>query len=69
MNAIRLVGMLPAGESRMEWVLRLVETGMDGQSRSSDVMVQTVVCGRGRVLAAVIRARRSVSKAAASVPY
>jgi hypothetical protein len=22
----------------MEWVLRLVETGIDGQSRSSDVM-------------------------------
>jgi hypothetical protein len=31
-------GILPAGESRMEWVLRLVETGIDGQSRSSDVM-------------------------------
>ena len=31
-------GMLPAGDSRMEWVLRLVETGNDGQSRSSDVM-------------------------------
>jgi hypothetical protein len=30
--------MLPAGESRMELVLRLVETGIDGQSRSSDVM-------------------------------
>jgi hypothetical protein len=32
-------GMLPAGDSWMEWTLRLVGTGMDGQSRSCDVMV------------------------------
>src|SRR5277367_1282243 len=30
--------MLPAGNSRMEWMLRLVGTGIDGQSRSFDVM-------------------------------
>src|SRR3954453_18520764 len=30
--------MLPAGDSPMEWTLRLVETGIDGQSRSFDVM-------------------------------
>ena len=30
--------MLPAGGSRMEWMLRLVGTGIDGQSRSFDVM-------------------------------
>src|SRR5580692_8438864 len=30
--------MLPAGDSWMEWTLRLVGTGMDGQSRSFDVM-------------------------------
>src|SRR5215213_6079203 len=30
--------MLLAGDSRMEWVLQLVVTGIDGQSRSSDVM-------------------------------
>ena len=30
--------MLPTGDSRMEWTLRLVEVGIDGQSRSFDVM-------------------------------
>ena len=30
--------MLPTGGSRMEWTLRLVGTGIDGQSRSFDVM-------------------------------
>jgi hypothetical protein len=30
--------MLPAGSSRMEWVLRLVGTGIDGQFRGVDVM-------------------------------
>jgi hypothetical protein len=30
--------MLPAGDSRMEWMLCLVGMGIDGQSRSSDVM-------------------------------
>jgi len=29
--------MLPAGDSRMEWMLCLVGMGIDGQSRSSDV--------------------------------
>jgi hypothetical protein len=31
--------MLPAGDSRMEWTLRLVGMGIDGQSRSFEVMV------------------------------
>ena len=30
--------MLPAVDSRMEWTLRLAGTGIDGQSRSFDVM-------------------------------
>jgi hypothetical protein len=30
--------MLPAGGPRMEWTLRLVGVGIDGQSRSFDVM-------------------------------
>src|SRR5208337_1251284 len=30
--------MLPAGDSRMEWTLRLVGTRIDGQPRSVDVM-------------------------------
>jgi hypothetical protein len=30
--------MLPAGDPRMEWTLRLVGMGIDGQSRSFDVM-------------------------------
>ena len=30
--------MLPAGDSRMEWTLRLVGTGIDGQSQSFDLM-------------------------------
>ena len=30
--------MLPAGDSRMEWMLCLVGMGSDGQSRSSDMM-------------------------------
>src|SRR4051812_17670477 len=30
--------MLPAGDSPMEWTLRLIGTGMDSQSRSFDVM-------------------------------
>jgi hypothetical protein len=33
----------------MEWVLRLVETGMDGQSRSSDVMAITRPDGLGDI--------------------
>jgi hypothetical protein len=33
--------MLPAGDSRMEWTLRLVGTGIDGQARSVDVMAIT----------------------------
>src|SRR5882757_6659560 len=37
-RAIRPVGILPAGDSWMEWTLRLVGTGADGQSRSFDVM-------------------------------
>jgi hypothetical protein len=38
MKAIWLVGYVTAWDSLMEWVLRLVETGIDGQTRSSDVM-------------------------------
>jgi hypothetical protein len=30
--------MLPAGDSRMEWTLRLIGTGVDGQSRNYEVM-------------------------------
>ena len=30
--------MLPAGDSRMEWTLRLVGMGIDGQSRSFEGM-------------------------------
>jgi hypothetical protein len=38
MKAIWLVGYVPASDSLTEWVLRLVETGIDGQTRSADVM-------------------------------
>jgi hypothetical protein len=31
--------MLPAGDSQMDWTLRLVGMGIDGQSRSVEVMV------------------------------
>ena len=41
--------MLPAGDSRMEWTLRLVGTGIDGQSRSFDVMVISRPDGLGDI--------------------
>jgi hypothetical protein len=41
--------MLPAGDSRMEWTLRLVEMGIDGQSRSFDVMAISRPDGLGDV--------------------
>jgi hypothetical protein len=41
--------MLPAGDSRMEWTLRLVEVGIDGQSRSFDVMAISRPDGLGDV--------------------
>jgi hypothetical protein len=37
-KASRPVGVLAVGDSRMEWMLRLVGTGIDGQSRGVDVM-------------------------------
>ena len=37
--------MLPAGDSRMEWTLRLVGMGIDGQSRSFDVMASAGLMG------------------------
>jgi hypothetical protein len=41
--------MLPAGDSRMEWTLRLVRTGIDGQSRSFDVMAISRPDGLGDI--------------------
>jgi hypothetical protein len=41
--------MLPAGDSRMEWTLRLVGAGMDGQPRSCDVMVISRPDGLGEI--------------------
>src|ERR1700733_7582604 len=41
--------MLPAGDSRMEWTLRLVGTGIDGQSRSCEVMAITRPDGLGDI--------------------
>jgi hypothetical protein len=43
--------MLPAGDSRMEWTLRLVGAGIDGQSRSSDVMAISRPDGLGDIAA------------------
>jgi hypothetical protein len=42
--------MLPAGDSRMEWTLRLVGRGIDGQSRSFDVMAISRPDGRGDIV-------------------
>ena len=42
-------GMLPAGDSWMEWTLRLVGTGIDGQSRSFDVMPISRPDGLGEI--------------------
>src|SRR5271157_2556057 len=39
--------MLPAGESLMEWTLRLVGRGIDGNSRSYEVMTITRPDGLG----------------------
>ena len=41
--------MLPAGDSRMEWTLRLVVMGIDGQSRSFDVMAISRPDGLGGI--------------------
>jgi hypothetical protein len=41
--------MLPAGDSRMEWTLRLVGTGIDGQSRSFEVMALSRPDGLGDI--------------------
>jgi hypothetical protein len=41
--------MLPAGDSWMEWTLRLVGTGIDGQSRSFDVMPISRPDGLGEI--------------------
>ena len=41
--------MLPAGDSRMEWTLRLVGMGIDGQSRSFDVMAISRPVGLGDI--------------------
>ena len=41
--------MLPAGDSRMEWTLRLVVMGIDGQSRSFDVMAISRPDGLGDI--------------------
>jgi hypothetical protein len=37
-KTIRLVGYVADWGARMEWMLRLVGTGIDGRSRSFDVM-------------------------------
>jgi hypothetical protein len=42
-------GMLPTGDSRMEWTLRLVGRGIDGQSRSFDVMAISRLDGLGDI--------------------
>jgi hypothetical protein len=54
---------LPAGDSRMEWTLRLVGTGIDGQSRSVDVMAITRPDGL-REIAGSVTARASKYKLA-----
>jgi hypothetical protein len=41
--------MLPAGDSWMEWILRLVGTEVDGQSRSVDVMPISRPDGLGEI--------------------
>jgi hypothetical protein len=41
--------MLPAGDSRIEWTLHLVETEIDGQSRSFDVMEISRTDGLGDI--------------------
>ncbi len=41
--------MLPAGDSRMEWMLRLVGMGIDGQSRSFEVMAISRPDGLGDI--------------------
>jgi hypothetical protein len=41
--------MLPAGDPRMEWTLRLVGIGIDGQSRSFDVMTISRPDGLGDI--------------------
>jgi hypothetical protein len=41
--------MLPAGDSRMEWMLRLVGPGIDGQSRSFDVLAISRSDGLGDI--------------------
>src|SRR3954464_5440719 len=41
--------MLPAGDSRMEWTLCLIGTGIDGQSRSVDVMTISRPDGLGDI--------------------
>src|SRR5271168_6001 len=41
--------MLPAGDSRMEWTLRLVGRGIDGQPRSFDVMAISRPDGLGDI--------------------
>ena len=43
--------MLPAGDSRMEWTLRLVGTEIDGQSRSWEVMAISRPDGLGDIAA------------------
>jgi hypothetical protein len=41
--------MLPAGDSRMEWMLRLVGMGIDDQFRSFDVMAISRPDGLGDI--------------------
>ena len=41
--------MLPAGDSRMEWKLCLVGMGLDGQSRSFEVMAISRPGGLGDI--------------------
>ena len=41
--------MLPAGDLRMEWTLRLVGTAVDGQSRSCEVMAISRPGGLGDI--------------------
>ena len=41
--------MLPTGDSRMEWTLRLVGMGIDGQSRSFEVMTISRPDGLGDI--------------------
>jgi hypothetical protein len=46
--------MLPAGDSRMEWTLRLVGMGIDGQSRSFEVMAISRPDGFGDIAGCTI---------------